>query len=303
MSITNDPRRGSTPATTTQDTRSTGPLAPRQGEVGREVNRTANRSYGSFSDDFFTKDGKTSKTERALGGLMGRFGNRTLAEGSFEKAKVAYARQGTYSGAGGRITGDYRVRAGELAVRGTGSVALRDGALVAQGKVQATASLIDARATGRAKLGGVEANGEASLFAGARAKADGTLTIDPKRGIYAAEVGGEAFAGVKAGVSGDVQLGKYGSVGGTAEAWAGVGAQFRAKVGYKDGKLQARVDIGAALGIGFKLGFNVSIDVKGIVNKAKEVIAKPVELIKDGFDKIKDIGKSIGDGLKKLKFW
>ena len=119
------------------------------------------------------------------------------------------------------------------------------------------------------------------MFAGARAKADGSLTIDPKRGIYAAEVGGEAFAGVKAGVSGEVNLGKYGGVGGRAEAWAGVGAQFRAKVGYKDGKFQARVDIGAALGIGFKLGFNINIDVKGLVDKAKDPIAKPIEAIKN----------------------
>jgi hypothetical protein len=266
----------------------------RSGELSGGTTRSTNATYGSFDSDFFTKPGNPSKREQQIGGLLGKLGNRTLVSGTFSKEKDAFSKSGAYNGK--NVQGQYSVKLGELSAKGSGSISTKNGALIAKGELDARAALLDAQASGHVKLGSVEANGSAYAFVGAKAHADGSLTIDPKNGVYAAQVGGEAFVGAKAGVSGDVKLGKFGSVGGTAEAWAGVGAQFRAQVGYKDGKFSARVDIGAALGIGFKLGFNVNIDVKGIVNKAKEIIAKPVEVIKN-------VGKSIGNAIKKLKFW
>jgi hypothetical protein len=135
---------------------------------------------------------------------------------------------------------------------------------------------------------------------GAKAKASGELTIDPAKGIYAAKVGGEAFAGAKIGVEANVKLGQFGGVGAKAEAWAGVGVAFNAELGIKNGRFKAKVDIGAALGVGFKIGFNVDIDIRGIKNAikgaAKKVIQAPLEAVKS-------VGKAISNGLKKLKFW
>lgn len=268
----------------------------RKGEVTQSRTQTWNKSYGQFDSDFFSTPGKASKTEQRIGNLLGKLGTRTLAQGSFSKGVVGYDKSGVGSALGGKAQGQYQVKLGELTAKGQGSIGLKDGAFVAQGSAEATAALLNATAAGRFKYGPLEASGEGYAFVGARAKVDGNLTIDPKRGIYGASVGGEAFVGAKAGVSGEVNLSKFAGVGGRAEVWAGVGAQFKANVGYKNGKFQARVDIGAALGIGFKLGFNINIDVKGIVDKAKSILSKPVEAIKS-------VGKSIGNAIKKLKFW
>lgn len=272
------------------------PKFERSGELSKSSTQTWNKSYGKFDSDFFTTPGKASKTEQQIGGLLGKLGTRTLAQGSFSKGVAAWEKAGSGTALGGKAQGQYDIKVGELSAKGQGSIGLKDGAFVAQGSAEATAALLNARASGRFQYGPLQASGEGYAFVGAQAKVNGNLTIDPKKGIYGASVGGEAFVGAKAGVSGEVNLGKFGGVGGRAEAWAGIGAQFKADIGYKNGKFQARVDIGAALGIGFKLGFNVNIDVKGIVDKAKEVLSKPIEVVKD-------IGKSIGNAIKKLKFW
>ena len=136
----------------------------------------------------------------------------------------------------------------------------------------------------------------AEVDIGAKASAHGELTIDPAKGIYAAKVGGEAFAGARAGAEAKVNLGKFGSAGARAEAWAGVGASFKAEAGFKDGRLKARFELGAALGIGFKLGFNVDIDVRGIKNAVTKVLKAPVEAVKN-------VAHAVGGFLKKLKFW
>jgi len=179
-------------------------------------------------------------------------------------------------------------------------VAFKNGALDAKGELHAQATLIDAQGRIHLGKGDYTLDASASAFVGAKAKLDGELIIDPKNGIYAAKLGGEAFAGARVGAEANVNLGKFGTIGGRAEAWAGVGAAFHVEAGFANGRFKARFDIGAALGIGFKLGFNIDINVKGIV----DAIKKPFQAIADGAKKVvsavKDVGNKVVDGVKSV---
>lgn len=221
-------------------------------------------------------------------------------KGEFARGVAVSVKEGSFKGLGGLAEGEGRVSVLEASVHGQGSVSFKNGALSAKGEVGAQATLIDAG--GRVRLGkgdyGLDAAG--SVFVGAKANAKGELVIDPKNGIYAARVGGEAFAGARAAAEANVNLGKFGSVGGRAEAWAGVGAAFHAEAGFKNGRFKARFDIGAALGIGFKIGFNVDINVKGIVDAVKAPFKAIGDLAKKGVDAVKNVANKVVDGVKNV---
>ncbi|MCP3137070.1 hypothetical protein [Pyxidicoccus xibeiensis] len=263
-------------------------------ETGQQINRNYNKTFSrGDTSDLFTPNASSAKGPAKL---LGKLPGITLAEGSFEKGVAGISRAGSFGSPNGITQGQGSFSVAEASVRGSGKVSFEGGALKARGELAASATLVNAKGSVRVGKGdyNLEASGEA--YVGAKAKASGELTIDPAKGIYAAKVGGEAFAGARVGAEANVNLGKFGSVGGRAEAWAGVGAAFNVEAGFKNGRFKARVDIGAALGIGFKLGFNVDIDLKGIKDTVKKVIEKPVEIIKD-------IGSTVGNALKKLKFW
>jgi hypothetical protein len=92
-------------------------------------------------------------------------------------------------------------------------------------------------------------------------------------------------------VSGSVSLGEYGGVHGSAEAWAGVGVTAKASVSLEGGRFTARFELGAALGLGFKLGFGVDINFKKIGDAIKNIVTKPLEIAKN-------IGKKVGEFFK-----
>ncbi|MFP2928802.1 hypothetical protein ACLESO_27120 [Pyxidicoccus sp. 3LG] len=262
-------------------------------EAGNQINRNYNKTFSNGdTSDLFTPNANPGRGSKILGMLP----DLKLAEGSFQKGVAGISRAGSFGGPNSIAQGQGSFSVGEASVNGSGSVSLEGGALKARGAVNASATLLNAQGSVRIGKGDYTLDAKGEAYIGAKAKASGELTIDPARGIYAAKVGGEAFAGARVGAEANVNLGKFGSVGGRAEAWAGVGAAFNVEAGFKNGRFKARVDIGAALGIGFKLGFNVDIDLKGIADTVKKVIEKPVEIIKD-------IGKGIGNALKKLKFW
>lgn len=248
---------------------------------------------GSTSDLFRPTPGKPNFLTNLLGKLPA-----WEKKGEFGTGVAAMVKEGSFKSLGGLAEGEGRISLLEASVHGKGSVAFKDGALSAKGEVGAQATLIDAG--GRIRLGkgdyGLDAAG--SVFVGAKANAKGELVIDPKNGIYAARVGGEAFAGARAAAEANVNLGKFGSVGGRAEAWAGVGAAFHAEAGFKNGRFKARFDIGAALGIGFKLGFNVDINVKGIVDAVKAPFKAIGDLAKKGIDTVKNVAGNVVDGVK-----
>jgi hypothetical protein len=263
--------------------------------AGKELNRDYKKTYqNGDTSDLFTPNAQQGKLGKALGGLP----EITLKEGSFEKRVAAKEISGGFSGKWGQGSGS--VSMGEAYAKGGYNISLTGGAIKATAQAEAAATLVHAKGNIHLGKGDYTLDAAGEAYVGAKAKASGELTIDPAKGIYAAKVGGEAFAGAKAGVEANVKLGQFGGVGAKAEAWAGVGAAFNAELGYKNGRFKAKVDIGAALGVGFKIGFSVDIDVKGIANSvkkaAKKVIEAPVEAIKN-------VGKSIAKGLKKLKFW
>jgi len=256
----------------------------------RSYNQTWNGSFGVGGDtsDLFTPKKRSGLVENLLSRLP-TWGK----SGSFDKSAIAYQRQGSFNALGGLASGQGSVAIGEAYARGNGSVEFKNGAFTAQGDVSAAATLIDAQGSVHLGKGDYTLDASGSAFVGAKAHAHGELTFDPAHGVVAAKVGGEAFVGARVGVEGNAKLGQFGSVGGSAEAWAGVGAAFHAEAGIKDGHFKARVDFGAALGIGFKLGFNVDINFKGIADTVKKVVAAPVEAIKN-------VGHAIGEGVKKV---
>jgi hypothetical protein len=260
-------------------------------ETGRSINRDYSKTYShGDTSDLFKPSGKP------IGGIWGKLLDRlpTLSKSaSFDKSAAIWSRSGQFNKLGGLAQGQGSISLGEVYARGKGNVSFKGGALTASGDVQAGATLVNAQGSVRFGKGDYFLDAKGSAYVGAKASAGGELTIDPRRGIYAARVGGEAFAGARVGAEANLNLGKFGSAGGRAEAWAGVGASFKAEAGFKDGRFKARVDIGAALGIGFKLGFNVDINVKGIKDAVVNVVKKPIEAVKK-------VGEKIGNFFKKL---
>ena len=250
---------------------------------------------GSTSDLFRPTPGKPNLFTKLLDKLP-----KWEKSGGFQVGTAQVVREGNFNALGGLAQGQGRISVMEAAVHGQGTVAFKNGALTAKGQLGAQATLVDASGSIRLGKGDYTVDAKGSAFIGAKANAQGELVIDPKNGVYAARVGGEAFAGARAGVEGNVNLGKFGSVGGKAEAWAGVGVAFNAEAGFKNGRFKARFDIGAALGIGFKFGFNIDINVKGI----KDAITKPFKAIAStvsnvaskAVDAVKNVGSSIVNG-------
>lgn len=282
-------------------------------ERSGEVNRNWNKSYSTDREMNTPKLG-TKGFGGALAGLLGKL-PKYEKSGSFEKSVAHSKVQGSFGDPNGIASGNYRASFLEAGVNGSGSVAFENGALKAHGEVHAQATLIDAAADFRAKLGPVSAEGQGSVWVGAKANASGDLTIDPVNGKYVLEAGGDAFLGAKASVEGKVSLGEYGGIGGKAEAWAGIGVSAKGSLKLENGRFKASFELGAALGLGFKLGFSVDINFKKIGDAVKNIIKKPFEMVKDigakvgNFFKgaadnvtnaVKDVGNKIADGVKEV---
>jgi hypothetical protein len=262
-------------------------------QASGQINRNYNKTYSNGdTSDLFTPNSKQTRG----GELLGKLPGITLAEGSFEKSVAAHTRAGSFGTPGGFAQGQGSYSVGEASVKGSGKVSLEGGALKATGSLEASATLLNAQGSVRIGKGDYNLQAQGEAYVGAKAKANGEMVIDPAKGIYAAKIEADAFVGARVGAEANVNLGKFGAIGGRAEAWAGAGVAFKAEVGFKQGRLKARLDIGAALGVGFKLGVNIDIDLKGIKDTVKKVIEKPVEVIKD-------VAKGIGNAIKKLKFW
>jgi hypothetical protein len=124
-------------------------------------------------------------------------------------------------------------------------------------------------------------SGTADVEASADASADVNLTATIKPPRVEADVGGKAFAGVKAGVEGKIGVGNFITVQGQADAWAGAGAEAQGSIGYSDGKLHFSLDVGAALGAGAGASGDVTIDVKGLtdaaVNEGKAIATRGLQ--------------------------
>ncbi len=109
------------------------------------------------------------------------------------------------------------------------------------------------------QVAGVDIAAEARAGANANAKAE--VVFDPKTGKFGAGVEAGAFAGGevtgKVGVKGDL-----GEVGVKGSARYGIGAEYSGSIGFENGVFSMKnVKVGAALGVGGSVGFDLKLDV------------------------------------------
>ena len=178
---------------------------------------------------------------------------------------------------------------GEVAALGiTRDVEAR--ALVAAGQARARYQVggsngvqAEAGATASAMLGEVRVrtpgpNGRevGSAFVGATAGATGTLSLNPRTGDYRVGVSTDNFIGARA--TGEARFEHdLGSVTGRLTVQAGIGLNARIEGGLQNNRLSYRVELGAALGIGGRVGFTVDVDM----NRARETAGRAAAAVAD----------------------
>jgi len=153
-------------------------------------------------------------------------------------------------------------------------------------------------------LGGVDAalhtviNGDAYVGAVAEGGAILNLSWDDFFKKSFLQVGGEAFIGAAASITGSMSLGKLIGVKASGDAYAGAGAKGILKFGFEDGKLNIESGAGAALAYGAGYDVAVSVDFPEIAKLGqglgKEFLASPVTFPRD---LLEDIGHVLGSNL------
>jgi hypothetical protein len=140
----------------------------------------------------------------------------------------------------------------------------------------AEAYLFKAAAEGELGFGDhASVNGKGEVFLGAKAEAESNI------GWSGVDVGAEAFAGVRAEADVGAEVAGIGA-GVHGEAWAGAGAQASAQFGMgDDGKFHVGGSVGLGLGVGAKLGADVSVGPRAVG------------------DTVADGGGGIGDGISR----
>lgn len=223
--------------------------------VNREMNPLTNRrAWGDFKD--MTPEQRRNLREEISGKGPGI---SVMGPSVSGKASVWGAEaQGRSDFAGGEVSGTAGVNL--LGVEGQAGVGLQDGNATAS--ASGKAYLAQASAEGKYQAGYFETSGKASAFAGAQAEAKGSVGMDGAHG----EAG--AFAGAKAEAEGHASVAGVG-VGGTAEGWAGVGAEAKFDAGFKDdGTFVIGGEAGVGLGLGGKLGGQIEIDPGKVTDAA-----------------------------------
>ncbi|MCT2583557.1 putative T7SS-secreted protein [Actinophytocola gossypii] len=148
------------------------------------------------------------------------------------------------------------------------------------GQAKAGAYLAQASAEGSAHYGIAEVGGSAQGMVGAEAGVKGSIGMD---GV---NVGAEAFAGARA--TGEIH-GDVGGVGAglTGEAWAGAGAEASATFGKnEDGKWTIGAEAGVGLGVGAKLGFEITVDPDEVT-----------DTLGDAANAVGDVASDVGSAL------
>lgn len=140
-----------------------------------------------------------------------------------------------------------------------------------------------------ADIGGLEATagGEAIVYVVAGLDAGMAVTTE---GV---QLEATAFAGDRFQVTGEAELGGVG-VETTAEVWAGVGCTAQADCCFKDGKFVAELSLGAALGVGGKLGVGFSIDVVEVRDNVVQAAERAGALVVDAAHHVDDAADRVG---------
>ncbi|GAA1236721.1 hypothetical protein GCM10009676_21240 [Prauserella halophila] len=193
------------------------------------------------------------------------------------KAQVAGS---TELAGGGTASGSASAKLGADASAGIGVT--RDGLKgTAKASVGGTAET-----KGQINYGPAEVGGSGKAFAGAEAQ--GTVEV----GADGLKAGANAFAGARAEGEVHADVGGVGA-GVKGEAWAGVGAEANVQVGMDDGKFVIGGEAGAALGVGGKVGGEVTVDPGKVADTAQDA-GDAIEDITGGVsDKARDLGGAL----------
>lgn len=167
-----------------------------------------------------------------------------------------------------------------LGVEGKAGLSVTGEGLTAE--LKGGAYLAKATAEGSAQYGILGANAKGEAYVGAEAGAKASI------GTQGVHVGAEAFAGAKAEGSVGADVGGIGA-GVKGEAWAGIGAEADATIGMEGGKFTIGGEVGAALGVGGNVGFEVTVDVGEVADTAS-----------DAADAVGDALGDAGDALSSL---
>lgn len=165
------------------------------------------------------------------------------------------------------------VKADALYVDGGASLGISDGSLEAQASLEA--GLLRASADAAYQIGLLETQGNVEGYVGAEASAKASVGKDGASASF------DAFAGARASAEGSVGFAGVEAKAGV-EGWAGVGASGEANFEWDDGKLEMGFEFGAALGLGGKFSWDITIDVGGMVDS----VTDGFEAIGDFFDDV-----------------
>ncbi|WP_326569296.1 hypothetical protein VSH64_47470 [Amycolatopsis rhabdoformis] len=240
------------------------------------------REFGTQSDGMLTDK---------LGGLLEKFGIDTsestvsasagvdLVDGSLD-GKFG---DGTFGGSG-KVEGA-AIGAGAEAHAGAGPLGLNAGA-------SAEAYLAKGSAQGEIHYGDhMSIKGDASAEVGAKASAQGSIGWSGMQGSL------EGFAGARIEGNAGAEVGGV-TAGVHGEAWAGVGAEASGQFGMgDDGKFHVGASLGVALGIGGKVGFDISIDPGEVVDTVQDVAGDVADVASDVGHGIANAAGAVGDFL------
>lgn len=174
-----------------------------------------------------------------------------------------------------------------------------------EGKIDVGAVLAQGTIEGKKKLGSVDLTGKAEATVGATASASGSVRFDllsPKPTVKV-KAGVDAFVGAK--VSAEGRIGNdYAGVGAKGELMAGLGAKAKLDAGIENGRFKAKVELGAALGIGGSVSFNVDINYQKAVDKVVGTGKQAVQNIKSAASTVanaaSNAASSVASGAKSL---
>jgi WXG100 family type VII secretion target len=265
---------------------------------GKEVTLKREFKFGS------EKDKSTAFTKRGLFGQA--LDPNTKDDKSFInkniEAKILLAGDKLWEENGAVLKGQGEFQSGDLKARGSISALSYDTA----GKWEASigkdglkvgasgyAGAYLAQVQGSAEYGGLQAAGNA--YIGAQLQGEAGLTMRP--GQYVATAGAEGFAGGKAEGQVKYNVDGVGSAGVGGYVSYGIGAQAEVKAGFDDGKFKFGGKLGATLGVGAGIKFDVTIDARGIVNNAVEFGQDVGNTVMDAGSKVADFGRSAIDGI------
>ena len=216
-----------------------------------KAHKGAMNGYKKNSSDLLKKSSHLAK----------KLGLNAKVSGSTSAHETAYEKDFDLATKGdwGSANASGKISVFEADVHAHGEAGIEDGKLYASGVIGAKVNIVHAQGNAKVKIDGVgELDVNADLTVGANGKIYGGIQIG-KDGMHA-QLGGKAFAGVEASVSGTWTSDAGASISAAAGLKAGVGIEGKLQVGLKDGKLDFKLNFGLALGVGFKLSINFSID-------------------------------------------